>query len=41
MAAKAWGSLLSAPDFAAVTSVGFRPVGHVLGDPTAITKKSD
>jgi uncharacterized protein YbjQ (UPF0145 family) len=27
----AWGSLLSAQDFAAVTSVGFEPVGHVLG----------
>jgi uncharacterized protein YbjQ (UPF0145 family) len=27
----AWGSLLSAPDFAAITSVGFQPVGHVLG----------
>lgn len=31
MAARAWGSLLSAQDFAAVTSVGFDPVGHVLG----------
>jgi uncharacterized protein YbjQ (UPF0145 family) len=31
MAARAWGSLLSAQDFAAVTSVGFHPVGHVLG----------
>jgi uncharacterized protein YbjQ (UPF0145 family) len=30
-AARAWRSLLSAQDFAAVTSVGFRPVGHVLG----------
>ncbi len=29
--AAAWDSLLSAQDFAAVTSVGFRPVGHVLG----------
>jgi uncharacterized protein YbjQ (UPF0145 family) len=28
---KAWGSLLSADDFAAITSVGFEPVGHVLG----------
>lgn len=28
--AKAWGSLLSAQDMAAITSVGFRPVGHVL-----------
>jgi uncharacterized protein YbjQ (UPF0145 family) len=28
---KAWGSLLSTPDFAAVSSVGFSPVGHVLG----------
>jgi uncharacterized protein YbjQ (UPF0145 family) len=27
----AWGSLLSARDFAAITSVGFRPVGQVLG----------
>lgn len=27
----AWGSLLSAQDFAAVTSVGFTPVGHVMG----------
>jgi uncharacterized protein YbjQ (UPF0145 family) len=27
----AWGSLLSAPDFAAITSVGFDPVGQVLG----------
>jgi uncharacterized protein YbjQ (UPF0145 family) len=27
----AWGSLLSTQDFAAITSVGFRPVGHVLG----------
>lgn len=27
----AWGSLLSTQDFAAVTSVGFEPVGHVLG----------
>ena len=27
----AWGSLLSAQDFAAVTSAGFSPVGHVLG----------
>jgi uncharacterized protein YbjQ (UPF0145 family) len=27
----AWGSLLSAQDFAAITSVGFRPVGQVLG----------
>ncbi len=26
-----WGSLLSAPDLAAITSVGFDPVGHVLG----------
>ena len=31
MTAIAWGSLLSAQDFAAVTSVGFHPVGHVLG----------
>jgi uncharacterized protein YbjQ (UPF0145 family) len=30
-ATRAWGSLLSAQDFAAVTSVGFEPVGHVLG----------
>lgn len=30
-AAPAWGSLLSAQDFAAVTSVGFDPVGQVLG----------
>jgi uncharacterized protein YbjQ (UPF0145 family) len=29
--AKAWGSLLSTPDFAALSSVGFSPVGHVLG----------
>lgn len=29
--AKAWGSLLSAQDFAAISSVGFAPVGHVLG----------
>ncbi len=29
--AGAWGSLLSAQDFAAITSVGFHPVGHVLG----------
>jgi uncharacterized protein YbjQ (UPF0145 family) len=28
--AKAWGSLLSARDMAAITSVGFQPVGHVL-----------
>jgi uncharacterized protein YbjQ (UPF0145 family) len=28
---KAWGSLLSTPDFAALSSVGFSPVGHVLG----------
>lgn len=28
---RAWGSLLSTQDFAAVTSVGFEPVGHVLG----------
>jgi hypothetical protein len=27
----AWGSLLSVQDFAAITSVGFHPVGHVLG----------
>jgi uncharacterized protein YbjQ (UPF0145 family) len=27
----AWGSLLSAQDFAAITGVGFHPVGHVLG----------
>src|SRR5580698_9472042 len=27
----AWGSLLSAPDFAAISSVGFHPVGQVLG----------
>jgi uncharacterized protein YbjQ (UPF0145 family) len=27
----AWGSLLSAQDFAAIASVGFHPVGHVLG----------
>jgi uncharacterized protein YbjQ (UPF0145 family) len=27
----AWGSLLSAQDFAAITSVGFHPVGQVLG----------
>jgi len=26
-----WGSLLSAQDFAAIASVGFEPVGHVLG----------
>jgi uncharacterized protein YbjQ (UPF0145 family) len=30
-AAAAWGSLLSTPDFAAITSVGFYPVGPVLG----------
>jgi uncharacterized protein YbjQ (UPF0145 family) len=30
-AARAWGSLLSARDFAAVTGVGFDPVGQVLG----------
>jgi uncharacterized protein YbjQ (UPF0145 family) len=30
-AVAAWGSLLSAEDFAAITSIGFRPVGHVLG----------
>ena len=30
-AAGAWGSLLSARDFAAITSVGFHPVGQVLG----------
>ncbi len=29
--AAAWGSLLSVQDFAAITSVGFHPVGHVLG----------
>jgi uncharacterized protein YbjQ (UPF0145 family) len=29
--AEAWGSLLSAQDFAAITSVGFHPVGPVLG----------
>ena len=29
--AAAWGSLLSTQDFAAIASVGFRPVGHVLG----------
>jgi uncharacterized protein YbjQ (UPF0145 family) len=29
--ARAWGSLLSTQDFAAITSVGFHPVGHVLG----------
>ena len=29
--ASAWGSLLSTQDFAAITSVGFHPVGHVLG----------
>jgi uncharacterized protein YbjQ (UPF0145 family) len=29
--AGAWGSLLSAQDFAAITSVGFDPAGHVLG----------
>jgi uncharacterized protein YbjQ (UPF0145 family) len=28
---RAWGSLLSARDFAAITSVGFQPVGQVLG----------
>jgi uncharacterized protein YbjQ (UPF0145 family) len=28
---KAWGSLLSTPDFAALSGVGFHPVGHVLG----------
>lgn len=28
---RAWGSLLSAQDFAAMSSVGFEPVGHVLG----------
>lgn len=31
LAGAAWGSLLSAQDFAAITSVGFEPVGHVLG----------
>lgn len=30
-ATSAWGSLLSTQDFAAITSVGFDPVGHVLG----------
>jgi uncharacterized protein YbjQ (UPF0145 family) len=30
-ATRAWGSLLSTQDFAAITSVGFDPVGHVLG----------
>jgi hypothetical protein len=30
-APSAWGSLLSVQDFAAVTSVGFHPVAHVLG----------
>jgi uncharacterized protein YbjQ (UPF0145 family) len=29
--AGAWGSLLSTQDFAAIASVGFQPVGHVLG----------
>jgi uncharacterized protein YbjQ (UPF0145 family) len=29
--AGAWGSLFSAQDFAAITGVGFDPVGHVLG----------
>jgi uncharacterized protein YbjQ (UPF0145 family) len=29
--AGAWGSLFSAQDFAAITSVGFHPVGQVLG----------
>jgi uncharacterized protein YbjQ (UPF0145 family) len=29
--ARAWGSLLSTQDFAAITGVGFEPVGHVLG----------
>lgn len=29
--AAAWGSLLSVQDFAAISSVGFQPVGHVLG----------
>jgi uncharacterized protein YbjQ (UPF0145 family) len=29
--ARAWGSLFSAQDFAAISSVGFHPVGHVLG----------
>ncbi len=29
--AGAWGSLLSVQDMAAITSVGFQPVGHVLG----------
>lgn len=28
---RAWGSLLSTQDFAAIASVGFHPVGHVLG----------
>ena len=28
---KAWGSLLSAPEFAAISGAGFDPVGHVLG----------
>lgn len=31
LAARAWGSLLSVRDFAAVTGVGFDPVGQVLG----------
>lgn len=30
-AARAWGSLLSTQDFAAITGMGFEPVGHVLG----------
>jgi uncharacterized protein YbjQ (UPF0145 family) len=28
---RAWGSLLSVQDMAAITSAGFQPVGHVLG----------
>jgi len=30
-AAGAWGSLLSAQEFAAIASAGFEPVGNVLG----------
>lgn len=34
-AGQAWGSLLSAPEFAAVAGAGFDPVGHVFGTAVA------
>jgi len=33
--AKAWGSLLSAQEFAVITGAGFDPVGQVLGTAVA------